>query len=196
MLSADELTAILPVLTASGRPYAAALRFMLLTLARREEVAAARWRDVQLDGTKPTWRIPVTKNGTEHQVPLPRQAVALLRSRGPGAPDSLVFATETGGRLVNWDRETKAIQAASRTAGWQRHDLRRTGTTLLGELGIVPAIAEAALNHVVIHSRLATTYNKSTYRPQVADALQRLADHLDVLQHGGAEVVALHPIKA
>ncbi len=196
VLTADELSSLLPVLGASTRPYAAALHFMLLTLARREEVGAARWRDVRLDGAKPTWRIPTTKNGTEHQVPLPRQAVSLLRSRGPGAPDSLVFATETSGRLVNWDRETKAIQTASSTTGWQRHDLRRTGATLLGELGIVPAITEAALNHAAIHSRFAATYNKSTYRPQVAEALQRLADHLDALEHGGAEIIPLHPVKA
>ena len=36
VLSVDELVALLPVLRASSRPYAAALRFMLLTLARRQ----------------------------------------------------------------------------------------------------------------------------------------------------------------
>ena len=196
VLADDELATILPVLTASPRPYATALRFMLLTLARREEVGQCRWRDMRLDGAEPTWRISVTKNGTEHLVPLSRQAVALLRSRGPGKPDAFVFATETGGRLLNWDRETKAIQSQSGTSGWQRHDLRRTGATMLGNLGIVPAITEAALNHAAVHSRLSANYNKSTYRPQVAAALQVLADRLEMLEHGGAEIVQLHPIKA
>ena len=48
---------------------------------------------------------------------------------------------------------------------------------MLGELGVMPDIVEAALNHVAIHSPLTATYNQSRYRPQVADALKRLADH-------------------
>jgi hypothetical protein len=62
---------------------------------------------------------------------------------------------------------------------WHRHDLRRTGATMLGELGILPDIVDAALNHVSIRSPLAATYNRSRYRPQVAAALQLLADELD-----------------
>ena len=50
---------------------------------------------------------------------------------------------------------------------------------MLGEMGELPDIIEAALNHVTLHSPLAATYNRSRYRPQVAVALQRLADALD-----------------
>lgn len=42
-------------------------------------------------------------------------------------------------------RETKNMQEASGTEGWTRHDLRRTGATMLGELGEYPDIIEAAL---------------------------------------------------
>ena len=78
---------------------------------------------------------------------------------------------------------------ASATAGWTRHDLRRTGATMLGEMGELPDIIEAALNHVAIHSPLAATYNRSRYRPQVGMALQRLADELDKIENGGAVIV-------
>ncbi len=83
---------------------------------------------------------------------------------------------------MNWDRETRAIQIASGTNGWTRHDLRRTGATMLGEMGELPDIVEAALNHVSIRSPLAATYNRSRYRPQVAAALQRLADALEEIE--------------
>ena len=43
-----------------------------------------------------------------------------------------IFATLTGEPLGNWDRETKALQEASGNKGWTRHDLRRTGATMLG----------------------------------------------------------------
>jgi integrase len=191
VLSREELAALLPVLAQSPSPYARAVRFMLWTLARREEVGRARWRDVSLDAA--TWTIPVTKNKQPHVVPLPRQAVAFLAGIKPtGAdPDALVFGNSAGGPLANWDREAKALMLASGTAGWTRHDLRRTGATMLGDMGELPDIIEAALNHVSIRSALAATYNRSRYRPQVAAALQRLADALDGIEAGGAEVVPM-----
>jgi hypothetical protein len=72
-----------------------------------------------------------------------------------------------------------------------RHDLRRTGATLIGLTGVAPHIIEAALNHVAIHNRLAATYNRSRYRSEVADALQALADQLDTIESGGAKVIQI-----
>jgi integrase len=115
---------------------------------------------------------------------------------GPGQPDALIFATETGGPLSNWDRETKQFMEASGTEGWTRHDLRRTGATMLGEMGELPDIIEAALNHVAIRSALAATYNRSRYRPQVAASLQRLADALDGIAAGAGAVVPLRRVAA
>jgi integrase len=202
LLSRDELAAVLPALRTSNRPYAAALRFMLLTLTRRQETALARWGDVNLAAQ--TLTILETKNGEPHIVPLSRQAMDLLRSRLPAdngdakrsGPDGLIFTTATGAPLGNWDRETKILQAASGTTGWTRHDLRRTGATMLGEMGELPDILEAALNHVSIRSPLAATYNRSRYRPQVAAALQRLADALDEIEGGAAKVVPRHTAMA
>jgi integrase len=191
VLSRDELAALLPVLEQSASPYARALRFMLWTLARREEVGRARWRDVDLNAG--TWAILATKNGQPHVVPLPRQAVAFLTGIKPADadPGALVFGNGAGNPLGNWDREAKAIMADSGTEGWTRHDLRRTGATMLGDMGELPDIIEAALNHTSIRSPLAATYNRSRYRPQVAAALQRLADALDGIAAGGAQVVPL-----
>jgi len=196
VLDAKELSRLLPVLHASSSAYAAAMQFILLTLARREEVAGARWRDVDFE--KKLWRLPETKNGQEHVVPLSKQALLLLRTRLPDESDANAFLFVSGDEgdggtpLSNWDRATKIIQEDSGTSGWHRHDLRRTGATMLGNMGIEPHIIEAALNHVSIHSQLAATYNAARYRPQVADALQRLADRLDIIAEGGADV---HTIK-
>lgn len=199
VLMRDELSRLIPSLKASSRPYAGAMRLMLLTLTRREEVGEARWRDIDLEAG--SWTIAKTKNGQPHVVPLPRQAIALLQDllpknrEGkvlPPVAEARVFGTGTGAALGNWDRETKAIMEASKTSRWHRHDLRRTGATMLGEMGELPDLIEAALNHVAIRSPLAATYNRSRYRPQVAAALQRLADALDGIEVGAGEVVQLH----
>jgi integrase len=199
VLSEKELASILPVLKATTNPYRRAMLFMLLTLARREEVCSATWQDIDL--TKSVWTIPMTKNGREHEVPLPRQAVMLLNAIGPGDANELVFRTNRGSHLDNWDRETKRLLLGVGLAGVAskkvvmkdgspiptRHDLRRTGTTMLGKDGTQPHILEAALNHAVVHSQLAAIYNQSTYRPQVAEALQTLGDKLDRIAAPGAE---------
>jgi integrase len=193
VLGRDELVRLLSVLAAASSPYAAAFRFMLLTLARRQEVAGMTWREVDLERAIWTLSADRTKSDRAHVVPLSRQACALLRAHRPEELDSdaLVFTAPRGGILAAWDRATKQFSAASDTRGWHRHDLRRTGATLLGELGVEPHIIEAALNHASIHSPLAATYNRSRYRPQVADALQRLADALDGIAEGAAVVVPL-----
>jgi integrase len=156
------------------------MRFLLLTLARREEAANAMWENVNMD--EATWTIHDTKNKEPHVVPLSNQSVELLNGLSDRKIGPFVFHTAKGTKLGNWDRETKILQEASKTAGWHRHDLRRTGATMLGEMGETPDIIEAALNHVAIRSPLAATYNRSRYRPQVAAALQRLADKLDQLE--------------
>jgi integrase len=197
VLGREELVRVLPALKASDRPHAKLMRLLLLTLARLDEAVTARWRDV--DMMAGTWTISDPKNpkpGTvrpPHVVPLSRQAMDLLAAIRPEnvLPDALIFPTGTGSSLGNWDRATKAIHAASGTEDWHRHDLRRTGATLLGEMGVLPDIVEAALNHVSIRSMLAATYNQSRYRPQVAEALQRLADAPDGIEAGGAKVIPL-----
>jgi integrase len=187
VLDRDELAVLLPHLRSSTTPHAAALRFMLLTLVRRGEVETAKWGDVNL--IERTWTIPETKNGQPHVVPLSRQAAELLRERMPAdpKPDLLVFPARSGAPLSNWDGVTKAIHAKTGTGNWHRHDLRRTGATMLGEMGELPDIVEAALNHVSIRSPLAATYNRSRYRPQVAAALQRLANALDSIEADAAQ---------
>jgi integrase len=191
VLSRHELAKLLPVLRVSDSPYASALRMILLTATRRSEVASARWRDVDLGAR--IWTLPETKNGEPHEVPLSRQAVALLRSLRSvdRDPAGFVFTTTSGRPLHDWETATRRLQGESTTAAWTRHDLRRTAATMMGKLGVMPDVIEAALNHVTIHSQIATVYNKSRCRPQVAEALQKLADWLDSIEQSTAEVIVL-----
>jgi integrase len=192
VLSKDELKSILRSLDKSGSMYAKVTRFIMWTVSRRGEAETARWRDVDLDTG--IWTIPRTKNGKAHVLKLPRQALEFLKShQGKKVKeDELVFPNENGNKLTSWDVFAKSIKKNSKTAGWHRHDLRRTGATILGELGVDPHIIESALNHAVIHSSLSNVYNKSRYSVGVADALQQLADFYDsILRDAGSEPTAV-----
>jgi len=196
-LDRAEIKAILRVL--DGSSYHQAMRWLLLTACRLNEACGARWPDIDFEAA--TWTIPETKQGGSHVVPLSRQAIALLRARMAGGnemPPGLIFANAAGGTLANWHEQTAALQRRSGTAGWHRHDLRRTAASLMGDAGVPPHVIEMTLGHVLRTSsdgstlgRVATTYNTSRYRAEQADALQRLADELDLIKAAETAVVRL-----
>jgi integrase len=194
-LSRQEIAAVLTAASGVGA-YGAAIRLLFLTAARLNEVCGMRWRDLDLDAAR--WTLARTKTGAPHAVPLPRQAVALLRALQPeeASPEALVLATRGGKALNNWDRAAKALHEASGTAGWHRHDIRRTVASLAGDLGVAPHVVEAMLGHVLgtggDGSRLggaAAIYNRSRYEREHAEALQLLADELELIERGAANVV-------
>ncbi len=57
----------------------------LLTGARRSNVLAMRWDEINLERAE--WRIPTTKTGKPHTVPLLGEAVDILKRRQPRADD-------------------------------------------------------------------------------------------------------------
>jgi integrase len=188
VLDMDELRRVLGALGTDMQDRAA--RFMLWTLARREEVAQADWRHIDFDLGE--WAIPgvhrkSTKGKTmpDLHVPLPRQAIAMLRELARDHQTGLVFS-----RLDNWDRWQKRMFVESDTTGWHRHDLRRTSSTFAGHLGISPHVVEIMLGHAQPHSALAGVYNLSRYTTEHREALQKLADAYDRIQSGEKNVVA------
>ena len=68
-----------------------AMRFILLTAVRTDELRFATWQEFkELDGDKPLWRLPPErmKKGRLHLVPLARQAVAILKEARALYPQS------------------------------------------------------------------------------------------------------------
>jgi hypothetical protein len=75
-------------------------------------------------------------------------------------------------------------------AEWVLHDLRRTVSTGMGDLGIHPHVIEAVLNHVSGHKAgVAGIYNRSTYEREKRVALDLWADHLLAIVEGRASNV-------
>jgi hypothetical protein len=83
-------------------------------------------------------------------LPLSKAALDLIKSL-PGSekaePDDFVFPNRDGGAQDDWQRVSDRIQEVSETSDWTRHDIRRTGSTLLKELGVPVETIDAILNH-------------------------------------------------
>lgn len=61
---------------------------------------------------------------------------------------------------------------------WTPHDLRRTGATYMGDLGVRVEVIEKCLNHTE-QNRLIRTYQRQEQRPQMIDAWLMLGKHLE-----------------
>lgn len=167
----------------------AAFRLMWLTLARPNEVIGAMWSEIDLDAA--VWRIPPErmKKRKEHVIPLPAQAVALLRQmHAVNGHRAHVFPGRD-------DREKPMTDAtlrqALKTLGWagkySPHATRTTGSTRLNELGFGADWIERQLAHED-QNGVRRTYNHADYLTDRAKMMQQWADLLDAWQQGGAVV--------
>lgn len=167
-------------------------RLMWLTLCRPNEAIGAQWKEVDLDGA--IWRIPPErmKKRKEHVVPLPRQAVAVLRAmHGITGELAHVFPHRD-------DRAKPMTDASLRQAlnqlGWagkySPHATRTTGSTRLNEMGFSPDWIERQLAHAEPNA-VRRTYNHADYLADRTRMMQHWADMLDAWKTS-MNVVPLH----
>jgi integrase len=153
------------------------VRLLLLLGQRRNEIGKLVWSEANLSRKLIVLPPERVKNGRQHEVPLSRQAVAILE-RMPRRNSSDFLFGRRG--FTSWDGGKARLAQRAGIAEWTLHDLRRTCATMLGELGVLPHVIENALNHVSGHKRgVAGTYNRSKMSDAVREALQQWADWLE-----------------
>jgi integrase len=179
-----------------------ALELAPMLMLRPGELRSARWADIDLAGALWTIEAGRTKQRRKHLVPLPRQAVEILRElhdlTGPTGNHSrtgrglYVFPSI---RTYEKPISENTLNAALRAMGYAgdqltTHGFRSMASTLLNEEGTWTADAiERQLAHVDSNS-IRSTYNYAEHLPERRKMLQSWADRLDKLR-AGAEVVEL-----
>jgi integrase len=149
VLSDDELKAVWKAAEKTAWPFGPAVRLLILTAARREEIGALRWSEIHGDEI----RIPGerSKTGEPRIIPLSPAALALI-------PDlnrvgEYVFSANGSG-ISGWSKAKRAIDTAAEEmnggplAPWRMHDIRRSVATNLQRLGIGLQVVESILGHV------------------------------------------------
>lgn len=181
----------------TGHPYTvAALKLSPMVFLRPGELRAAEWSEFDLDTAE--WRIPASKMkmGVEHLVPLPTQAVEVLRGlHALSGHGRYVFPSiRTGERCMS----ENTVNAALRGMGYSKevmtaHGFRAMARTILDEvLGERPDLIEHQLAHAVRDPN-GRAYNRTSHLPERKRMMQRWADYLDTLRKG-ADVIQLREV--
>jgi integrase len=145
------------------------------------EVAGMRREELSDDGSVLTIPSHRTKNHRPLVLELPPLARSIIGSL-PTIDGGFVFTTNGRRGLTSWSRVKAQLDATMNIPSWRLHDLRRTAATSMANLGILPHIIEAVLNHVSgAMSGVAGIYNRSTYAVEKTAALARWADHIEGL---------------
>jgi integrase len=209
VLSERELIDLINKLPASGlvKTSQAALMIQLATLTRIGEVLGAKWCDVDFE--RRTWTLPHTKNGKPHTISLSDFALSQLEGlksitggvawlfpnsalNGPlndkAVTKQVADRQRDGEQLQNRTKQTEALKLSG--GRWTPHDLRRTGATHMGGLGVVPAVIERCLNHTE-SNKLKRTYQLFAYEAQMRDAWQLWGERLELLLNKPENVVTL-----
>lgn len=164
-----------------------ALKFLALTCVRPGEVRGALRTEFDLQ--RAVWRIPAgrTKMRHPHDVPLSRQALAVLEEAWPLSELSeLVFPSIRSPKQL---LSENAMNAAMRRMGYTKEDMTAHGfrssfSSIMNERGYDPDVIEAALAHRDSNA-IRRTYNRTTYWEQRVKLMQEWADLLDSFRNLG-----------
>lgn len=168
-----------------------AIRLLVLTAVRPGELRAAPWAEFDLDAA--TWAIPKDrmKARRDHQVPLPRQAVAILRQLQEitGQYELLFAGRNNTKRPMSENTVNKALADVGYKGRQTGHGFRHLLSTELNGRGYNRDWIERQLAHGD-DDEIRDTYNHATYLEQRREMMQAWADSIDSLC-AGANVVAI-----
>ncbi len=184
-----------------GYPFGGIVRMLLLTGARRNEVAELPRSELDIDDR--AWKLPAVraKNGHAHTIYLSDLAVTVLDSLPRIAESLFVFShhrTEGKRPSSGFSKAKKALDAAmlkiarkERTdvtiEPWHLHSLRKTFATGLARLQIPQHITDRCLNHVKGGKRdspVSRIYNRYEYADEQRAAFDAWGRHVMALVSG------------
>jgi integrase len=175
-----------------------AIWIALSSMCRIGELSKAKFSDIDVDLR--TWTVPEenSKNGKPHTIFLSDFALEQFKKLEHLAKnetwifpnrDSSTHVCEKsitkqiGGRqtdniLSNRSKDSQALVLAG--GRWTPHDLRRTGATMMGNLGIQPDVIEKCLNHTE-ENKVKRIYQRQELKAEQAQAWQVLGEKLSIL---------------
>jgi integrase len=187
VLGDEEIRAIWTATDVTGGAFSAFIRFLLLTGARRNEVARLTWSEIQ--GSD--WSLPASRNKAKVDLlrPLSRAAMNIIETQ-PHLVDSPWVFTSNGKTAISGFSMRKAdFDQRCGVTDWTLHDLRRTARSLMSRAGVNSDHAERCLGHVIGGVR--GTYDRHEYLEEKRHAFEALAGQIERIVNPVENVVPM-----
>lgn len=158
---------------------AAALELCILTATRTTETLKARWSEFDLDAG--LWVIPPDrmKAKREHRVPLPRQAVAMLRRLRAADPKGALVFPGQGTKTSLSGMAMLAVLKRMKRTDITTHGFRSSFRDWAGEMTNFPReVAEQALAHS-LKDKTEAAYRRGDALEKRRQLMQAWADYCD-----------------
>lgn len=179
-----------------GPTSSAFMRFIARVPVRASELAGARWVEFQhleddwLDA-KALWTIPAErmKQREAHEMPLPKQAVAILLAQRayvnkhyPAGSEYVFPHRDTGRKHVEGDNQKRTLNVLGYDGVHSVHGFRHSAMTIAVEAGR----SEALWDRILAHTRkgVAARYNMAVQLQQRRVEIQWWADEIEVMKNG------------
>ena len=175
------------------------LKFILLSMVRKSELQDGVWPEVDFDNA--VWSIPKArmKRSRPHNVYLSTQMLDILIALKTCAGNSKYilpsrYDADAPMSRATFNRVTSAIAELAKKRGlplepFTVHDLRRTASTLLNEMGFNSDWIEKGLAHEERSSR--GVYNKAEFEMQRRHMAQQWSDAVEAWEAGRSFTPAL-----
>ncbi|WP_336192932.1 tyrosine-type recombinase/integrase [Providencia stuartii] len=178
VLTDKEIMELLDAINNKQRidPYYKKLYMVLLIFgARTQEVRLSTWSEWDLKNK--IWTVPAgnSKAGNKIQRPIPDKVIEWLKTF-QGAENSYILGElKTGSNVSNFCR--KLWKRIGQKESWTAHDIRRTFSTKLNDLGQPPHVVEQLLGHIM--GGVMAVYNRSQYMNEKKATLNTWLNELE-----------------
>jgi len=188
VLDDAELVRLWRATEAVGGREGACYRLLMLTALRRSE--AAKLPRAEVGGNDMVAIGAARMKGKKaHTLPLSTQAAAVIAAQPRGG--EYVWGDSPVDHFDRIKRELDVHMGA--TPKWKTHDIRRSVASGMARIGIdVPVIEKILAHRTGTFAGVVGVYQRHSFFPEMAAALQRWGDHIEQLVTGkSAEVVKL-----
>ena len=188
VLRDNEIRAVWQAAEATGYPYGPLFQLLLLTGARKSELACARWSEI--DEERRVLIVPDERHKSErgHVIWFSDAAWDIVKGLPRFKTGDYLFSTTYGKSPVNGFSKSKdsldtatlaalrKIDPKAKMEDWVIHDLRRTMRSRLATLAISQSVAELMIGHA--QPGLVETYSPQSLinDPDYADLFAKLQD--------------------
>ena len=175
ILSDDELRKVWLAAEKDAGTFGAQIQLLLLTAARRNEVAGMTWDEI----AGSDWTLSPQRNKVAQALirPLSKQALAVLQAQPRIAGGRYVFGRGGHTPFGGFGVAKRRFDEACGVAGWRLHDLRRTARSLLSRAGVNSDHAERCLGHIIGGVR--GIYDRHEFYDEKKHAFEALAAQIN-----------------